>query len=201
LLSYVKKHKFVAPSFRLICLCDALCGLLYLNFYLFCLQNVQLTNEDAVKVFLTIACGFFCGALLALWSKRPAKQTIKFFLLESLIVYVLFCLAGSHELLPTFSFLAGLSGACIFLPANSQAQKLVPRQLRGRMMGARISVSTAILLASALSAEQLAMRYSGLTLMKILSLESAVLCILVILFRNQVSRHLNKSGYLKIRVI
>jgi hypothetical protein len=97
--------------------------------------------------------------------------------------------------------MAGLSGACIWLQTNAQTQRLVPRQLRGRMIGARISVSTAILLASALSAQQLAIRFSGVTLIKILSIESAVLCILVFLFRNQVSRHLNKSGYLKIRVI
>jgi hypothetical protein len=200
-LRYVKTHKFAAPSFRLICLCDALCGLLYLNFYLFCLQNVQLANEDAVKVFLTIACGFLSGSLLALWNRTPAQQTIKFFFCESFILYVFFGAAGSHELLPAFSFMAGLSGACILLQTNAQAQRLVPRQLKGQMIGARISVSTAILLASALSAEQLAIRFSGVTLIKILSIESAVLCILVFLFRNQVSRHLNKSGYLKIRVI
>jgi len=200
-LGYIKMHKFAAPCLRLIFLCDALCGLLYINFYLFCLQNVQLANEDTGKIFLTIACGFLSGTLIAIWSKTPAKQMLKFFLLESLIIYAFFCAAGSHELLLAFSFLAGLSGACVFLHANAQAQKLVPRQLRGQVIGARISVTTAILLASSLSAEQLAIRYSGLTLMKILSIESAVLGILVFLFRNQVSRHLNKSPHLKIRVI
>jgi hypothetical protein len=183
---------------RLQCICDALCGLLYVDFYLFCLQGIQLGNEDTTKLFLCILAGFFFGALISIMSRMPDRQLIKWLLLQTLILCSFFAWAGTHQLVGPFAFFAGLSSASLFLRSNLQTQKLVPIHLRGQFTGARTCLSTTILLASALSAEQMALRYSGLTVMKILSIESAVLCVLLILCRKNVSRRLGDGAGLKI---
>ena len=201
---YFVRHSYALPALRLQCICDALCGLLYVDFYLFCLQGIQLGNEDTTKLFLCILAGFFFGALISIirvasiMSTMPDRQLIKWLLLQTLILCSFFAWAGTHQLVGPFAFFAGLSSASLFLRSNLQTQKLVPIHLRGQFTGARICLSTTILLASALSAEQMALRYSGLTVMKILSIESAVLCVLLILFRKNVSQRLGDGARLKI---
>jgi predicted MFS family arabinose efflux permease len=144
-------------------------GLFYCMFLVFCLQNTQLNNAQSFNIFATIALGFLAGAVASMtWIKQiKASSTIGFSTMAAAIACLLFSILGSNATwMRIFLLIMGTTGATALIAIDLLLQRQFDHKVRAKIYGAIVCLSAAAYTIAIVGVEQIATRYSALTILR-----------------------------------
>lgn len=157
--------------FRLSFLAQLTHGIFFSLFQVFCIQNTQFNNAQALNIFATLATGFISGAIASLTFLRRTKPShvLGYCSLASTIACLLFIAIGNNSsALRLFLLTVGTAGATTIISVNSLMQKEFSANVRGKVYGAILSLTAAVYTLTAVAVEQITIQYSALTIIKII---------------------------------
>lgn len=167
-----KMRKGSIALFRLGFLASVPHGIFYCLFLVFCIQNTQLNNAQASKIFATISFGFIAGAVATLTFLKQWKGSALLGYCTALaaIACLSFAALGSNTTaLRIFLIAIGTAGATALVTTNTIVQKEFNKNVRGKVYGAILSLTAAIYTLTAVAVEQVTIQYSAFTIIRVIA--------------------------------
>lgn len=167
-----KTKKGSISIFRLSFLAYAAQGIFYSLFLVFCIQNTQFNNGAASNIFATLAFGFLAGAvsLLTFLKKFKPSSLLGYSTICGAISCIFFLALGNTPwALKVFLLSIGTVCATILISINMLLQKEFNANVRGKIIGAILSLTAAIYTVAAFAIEQITIQFSAFTIIKIVA--------------------------------
>jgi predicted MFS family arabinose efflux permease len=144
----------------------------YCLLLVFCLQNTQFNNAQASSLFTNIALGFMSGTIASLTFLKRNKPSslIGYGTSLSALACLLFIIIGNTTgALKIFLLTVGTAGGITIVSSLCLMQKEFNQNVRGKVYGAILCLSTAVYALTAVAVEQITVQYSAFTILKILA--------------------------------